>query len=124
MQSAADKALAWAGAMLLPIALTGCAMTKPIPPACPAVPAPLVSQQAESKAFSDGYRAGALAQALRDQARARRELEALNKSLDGPLLLLPPIALPPLSPTPDDSPQDSTTPAGPAVPLNNKWLPY
>lgn len=102
------------------MAVAGCEATAPPVPV--ASPAPLAPRQADAKGFSEGYRAGALAQALRDQARARLAASALSKSGNGTLIFLPPISLP--APSPAGSMQDSATPAGPAVPLDKEWLPF
>jgi hypothetical protein len=106
--------------VILLMAVAGCEATAPPVPV--ASPAPLAPRQADAKGFSEGYRAGALAQALRDQARARLAASALSKSGNGTLIFLPPISLP--APSPAGSMQDSATPAGPAVPLDKEWLPF
>ena len=123
MQPTFHKALAWVRAMVLLMAMAGCATTTP-PAAvsCPASPAPLALRQGDAKGFYEGYRAGALAQALRDQARARLAEAALSKSGNDTLLFLPVISLPAASAA--ASSQDSATPAGPAVPLDKEWLPF
>ncbi len=123
MRPTFHQALAWVSAMILLMAVAGCAMPRPpVPVSCPASPAPLALQQVEARGFSEGYRAGALAQALRDQARARLAEAALSKSGDDTLLFLPTISLP--APSPAGSTQDSASPAGPAVPLDKEWLPF
>ncbi len=122
MQPTFHKALAFVGVMMLLMAVAGCATTVPAPVSCPTSPAPLALRQIEARGFSEGYRAGALAQALRDQTRARLAEAALSKSGTDTLLFLPAISLP--APAPAVSSQEIATPTGPAVPLDKEWLPF
>jgi hypothetical protein len=122
MHSTFHKALARAAAAILLVALAACATPPPARLSCPNTTAPLALQQAEAKGFNNGYRAGQLAQALRDQARARQEAAALGKSENDAPLFLPAITLP--VPNAPVSSQVNTTPAGSAVPLAKEWLPF
>jgi hypothetical protein len=76
-------------------------------------------QKIEDRGFKDGYHAGALAQALRDRARADEAAAALFKSDSDPLLLATAMTL--IPPPPPAFAQTPTSPTGPAVPLNKEW---
>jgi hypothetical protein len=76
-------------------------------------------QQAKEQGFEEGYRAGELAQALRDRARANEAAAALFKSDGDPLLSTPALTLVP--PSPPAVTQVTTSPTGPAVPIGKGW---
>jgi len=145
MQYKAGISLTWMGAMALPIALVGCA-TPPSQTSCAPLPGPSphVLGQSEVRGYNDGYRAGELAQALLDQARARQNVAAQSVAAATPTatpladaaaatLQAVPAAGPTKNAAPPAPPNPATPPAtshnnfaisGPPIPLSNIPSPF